>query len=105
MGKARASRGQGASHSLQSLSENISACGEPIVALGSDLEIKSGVRLLGVTDLVSEDLFIISYGTDWVSRVPGGGSPSAPPASGEARSVSSRSQVLRAIAVACPQAR
>ena len=35
--------------------------GEPIVALGSDLDIESGVRLLGVTDLVCENFSLLVF--------------------------------------------
>ena len=71
--------------------------GELILALESDLEIESGVRLLGVTDLVSDFLLLYFCETDLISWVPGGGSPSAPPASGRVRSASSQNWVLHAI--------
>ena len=57
--------------------------GEPIVALGSDSDIESGVRLLGVTNLVSEENYLFFFcflEVDWTSWVPRGGSLSAPPA-------------------------
>ena len=39
----------------------LAPAGEPILALDSDLEIESGVRLLGVTDLVSKMFFVIIF--------------------------------------------
>ena len=77
---------------VRGLHKDFGARGEAYHGSGLRLRIESGVRLLGVTDLVSEDLLLVFFEVDWDSQVPRGGSPSALPASDEAKNVNNPNQ-------------